>query len=63
VADEAFFQLDPSGGAGQLVVRGMVPQAGDDAGFTTEVQVLLEGREIDRRQWCGESGSKPKCVG
>jgi hypothetical protein len=50
VTDEAFFQLDAAECSGPLVVRGLVPQVGDDADFTTELLVLLDGREVTRRR-------------
>jgi hypothetical protein len=48
VSDAAFFHLSQPASGSTLVVRGMVPLVGDPA-FTTEAQLLVDGREVARR--------------
>jgi hypothetical protein len=49
VGPAASFQLDEPLDAWCLEVSGMVPQIGDASGFKTEAVILLDGKEIDRR--------------
>jgi hypothetical protein len=49
LAESAFFGLDQPSAPSLLVVRGMVPLL-DDPGFTTELQVLVDGQEVARQQ-------------
>lgn len=48
VSEAAFFGLNQPAGPTSLVLRGMVPQIADP-GFTTELTVLVDGQEVDRR--------------
>src|SRR5262249_57995475 len=42
-------RLARGGGPARVVARGMVPEIGGDHAFTTEVRLLVDGREVARR--------------
>jgi hypothetical protein len=49
VGKRSWFRLSRPAGATEVVVRGMLPQIGDDAGFQTELSVKWNGAEVGRR--------------
>lgn len=48
ISEAGFFGLNQSAGAKNLLIRGVVPQV-DNAAFKTQVTVLIDGQEVDRR--------------